>query len=80
VETERGDLVWTIAEDLQRRPARVVIGAHWRGEFEVVVLCEPEDWDAVQAEQRPTWDYWGEACFVWPVEANVATGPDVGIP
>lgn len=69
MEIERGDLVWAIAEDGERRPARVVIGPHQSGEFEVVVLCEPEDWETVQAERRPPDDYWGEACFVWPVEA-----------
>jgi hypothetical protein len=80
VEIERGALVWTIAEDQQRHPARVVIGPHWSGEFEVVVLCEPEDWETVQAERRPTDDYWGEACFVWPVEAIERAAPNNGFP
>jgi hypothetical protein len=66
---DRGTLVWTVSEDGETRPARVVIGPHFQGEFEVVVLCEPADWAVVEAEGRPSGDYWGEACFVWPVEA-----------
>ena len=65
----RGALVWTVAEDGQKRLARVVLGPHYQGEFEVVVLCEPDDWEVVDAEARPSDDYWGEACFVWPIEA-----------
>jgi len=80
VEIERGALVWTIAEDQQRHPARVVIGPYQSGEFEVVVLCEPEDWETVQAERRPTNDYWGEACFVWPVEALERAAPNDDVP
>lgn len=79
MDAARGDLVWTMAEDGQRRPARVVVGPHWSGDFEVVVLCEPEDWEAVQDERRPTRDYWGEACFAWPVEAIVEASPDSDI-
>ena len=69
VDLARGSLVWTLAEDGQKRPARVVIGPHWQGEFEVVIVCNPEHWEAVEAETRPPDDYWGEACFAWPVEA-----------
>ena len=72
---DRGALVWAIAENGQRRPARVVIGPHHSGEFEVVVLCEPDDWETVQAGERPADDYWGEACFVWPVEAIEVASP-----
>lgn len=69
MEIERGAFVWAIAEEEQRRPARIVIGPYWSGEFEVVVLCETEDRETVQTERRPNEDYWGEACFVWPIEA-----------
>ena len=73
---DRGALVWTVAEDGKRRPARVVIGPHYQGEFEVVVLCEPEHWEVVQAEGRPPDDDCGVACFVWPIEAiQDTTGP-----
>lgn len=66
---DRGALVWTVADGGQRILRRVVVGPHWQGEFEVVVLCELEEWQTVQADSRPSNDYWGEACFAWPVEA-----------
>jgi hypothetical protein len=52
---------------------RVNSRPHHQGEFEVVILCEPEDWEAVESEARPSNDYWGEACFVWPIEAIEVT-------
>lgn len=74
---DRGSLVWTVDENGEKNPARVVIGPHYSGEFEVVILCEPEDWGAVEAEGRPDDDYWGEACFPWPVEAvETGSSPD----
>lgn len=66
---DRGALVWTVDENGERRPAWVVVGPHNSGEFEVVILCEPEDWEVVEAGGRPDADYWGETCFPWPVEA-----------
>ena len=66
---DRGALVWAVGEDGQRRPARVVVGPHYQGEFEVVIICDLEDWDVVESGRRPSDDYWGEACFAWPVEA-----------
>ena len=73
---DRGSLVWTIHENDERRLARVVVGPHYQGEFEVVVLCEPQDWVEVEADCRPADDYWGEACFTWPVESIEKASPD----
>ncbi len=72
---DRGALLWIVDENGERRPARVVVGPHYSGEFEVVILCEPKDWEVVEAEGRPDDDYWGEACFPWPVEAVERVSP-----
>ena len=62
---ERGDVVWRRTQD-GREPARIVIGPHTDGDFEIVILCDPDHWP----EGPPTSeDYWGEWMYPWPVEA-----------
>lgn len=62
---ERGDLVWRRTDE-GRTPARVVIGPHTAGDFEIVILCDPEHWP----EGPPVADdYWGEWMYAWPTEA-----------
>lgn len=62
----RGDHVNRVT-DQGLIPARVVIGTHMEGEFEVVILCDPADWpDGPLSESDE--GYWGEWMYPWPVE------------
>lgn len=65
MDLERGDLVWRLTEK-GRSPARIVIGPHHHGDFEIVILCDPEHWPEGPGTAD---DYWGEWMYPWPVEA-----------
>lgn len=63
---EGGDLVLRVTEE-GTYPARVLIGPHTDGEFDIVVLVDPEHWPDGPAGGTAE-DYWGEWMYAWPVE------------
>ena len=63
-----GDLVYAVAEGGERISARIVGGPHADGEWEVVILCDPDDWELHQAGGKPG-GYWEEWKYPWPVES-----------
>lgn len=68
VELRPGDLVTALSKGGERIPARVVSGPEVQGEFTVVILCDPDDWDIHRAGGKPG-GYWEEWKYPWPVES-----------
>lgn len=71
-----GDEVAALSKD-GPIPMRVLSGPVRDGEFEILWLCDPTDWDTLQSGGRPG-DEWDEWSVPWPLEAlrRGASGQD----
>jgi hypothetical protein len=68
-----GDEVTALSKD-GPLPMRVLSGPVHDGEFEILWLCEPKDWDALQSGGEPG-DEWDEWRVPWPLEAVRRASP-----